>query len=158
MSDLLDKISSKYLLLKIFEYVGIEKTLKLFIHSKKYIKKLDLLFHYQYNYLKAVGINLFDYLVFNIFEEKMNKEIIKNRFKEDLKNIDVKIDISHEFLIYYYYEFIKKLSIFYTIDIYSPIFEILSKTELINEFSIIIQMNIIKKIIFMMIIFQFLEN
>jgi len=66
MSDLLDKISSKYLLLKIFEYVKNEKTLKLFIHSKKYIKKMGLLFYYQYNYLKAVGINLFDYLSFNI--------------------------------------------------------------------------------------------
>ena len=145
MSDLLDKISSKYLLLKIFEYVKNEKTLKLFVHSKKYIKKTGLLFYYQYNYLKAVGINLFDYLSFNIVGGKINKELLNNRFKEDLKNIDVNINFSDEFLINYYYRFIRKLSIFYTIDIYSPIFEILSKTELINKFSIIINMNIIKK-------------
>ena len=38
MSDLLDKISSKYLLLNIFEYIQKERILKLFVHSKKYIK------------------------------------------------------------------------------------------------------------------------
>ena len=145
MSDLLDKISSKYLLLKIFEYVKIEKTLKLFVHSKKYIEKMGLLFYYQYNYLKSVGINLFDYLEFNIVGGKINKELLNNRFKEDIKIIDVNINFSPEFLINYYHEFIKKLSVIYTIDIYSPIFKILSKTMLINKFSIIIQMNIIKK-------------
>jgi len=145
MSDLLDKISSKYLLLKIFEYVKNEKTLKLFIHSKKYIKKMGLLFYYQYNYLKAVGINLFDYLSFNIVEGKINKKLLNDRFKEDLKNIDININFSPQFLINYYNEFIRKLSIVNQIDIYSPIFEILSKTDLINQFSIIIQMNIIKE-------------
>ena len=106
---------------------------------------MGLLFYYQYNYLKSVGINLFDYLEFNIVGGKINKELLNNRFKEDIKIIDVNINFSPEFLINYYHEFIKKLSVIYTIDIYSPIFEILSKTMLINKFSIIIQMNIIKK-------------
>ena len=147
MSDLLDKISSKYLLLKIFEYIKKERILKLFAHSKKYIEKLGLLFHYQYNYLKVTGINLFYfyYLTFSIVDGKINKEILNNRFKEDIKDLDININFTPEFLINFHNEFIKHFSCNYNIDIYSPLFENLSKTALINEFSIIIQMNIIKK-------------
>ena len=147
MSDLLDKISSKFLLLNIFEYIKKERILQLFVHSKKYIEKLGLLFHYQYNYLKAYGINLFYfyYLTFSIVDGKINKEILNNRFKEDLKDMNIKINFTPEFLMKFHNEFIKHFSCNYNIDIYSPLFENLSKSELINEFSIIIQMNVIKK-------------
>ena len=147
MSDLLDKISSKFLLLNLFEYIKKERILQLFVHSKKYIEKLGLLFHYQYNYLKAYGINLFYfyYLTFSIVDGKINKEILNNRFKEDLKDMNIKINFTPEFLMKFHNEFIKHFSCNYNIDIYSPLFENLSKSELINEFSIIIQMNVIKK-------------
>ena len=105
MSDLLDKISSNYLLLNIFEYIKKDRILKLFIHSKKYIEKLGLLFHYQYNYLKVNGINLFYfyYLTFSIVDGKINKEILNNRFKEDLKDMNIKINFTPEFLINFHY-------------------------------------------------------
>ena len=136
MSDLLDKIGSKYIMLNILEYTKYDIKLKLFFHSKKYINKFDLMFFYHYNYLKAIGLNLFDYFELNNYG-KINKEELKNKFNEDFQNSNANFNISPEFLTNFYNEFTKNNSLDqFNVDIYSPMFEILSKTDLIQKFTI----------------------
>ena len=161
-TNLLKNIKSNYILRRILDNIKDKKLiLKLFAHSKLFQNKLGIkLFDYKKVFFKNFSFE--DYLCFNeLYDDNIefDKEELKNNLKEDLSKI--KFDYKNianvqDYLIYYfkeYYNKIKEEELDYDkehkilIDIYSPFFEILSKTEIfLDLFNIIIlHKNIIKK-------------
>ena len=157
----LDNIKSKYHFDNIFSFIKDDNfKLKFFVYSKKYQKILNLTINnYKEKYFEQIGINSmnindffschedFEYFSFknggypgyykkDYFEKKFEK--YKNKFNNnDIKN----------YLIYYF-EKNNKNSKFTNIylDIYSPFFDILSKTNFFSDiFTIIISINFIKE-------------
>ena len=137
--ELINKISSKYILNAIFNYIK-DKNFKdiLFLYSKKFQNKLDIkLLRLKENYLKT--INLDDYLYIDprffqfktdyltkkynkfLIEKKINKEKFENIIYEIFENKEIK-DIEEEDV-----RKLDKKKKF--INIESPLFKILSKTK-----------------------------
>ena len=137
--ELINKISSKYILNAIFNYIK-DKNFKdiLFLYSKKFQNKLDIkLLRLKENYLKT--INLDDYLYIDprffqfktdyltkkynkfVIEKKINKEKFENIIYEIFENKEIK-DIEEEDV-----RKLDKKKKF--INIESPLFKILSKTK-----------------------------
>ena len=159
---LIGKIESKYIFQIIFDYIKDKNIiLKLFKYSKLIQNKLDIkLFDYQKIFLQKF---LFEnYLCFNILFDKnidFDKDTLKNSLKNDLLEYKVDYDIiinNQDYLIYYfkkYYDKIKEEDLYFhknpeiILDIYSPFFEALSKTEIFEDiFSIkILPKYLIKK-------------
>ena len=148
---LFDKIQSKYILKLILGYIKDKKDiLKLFMHSKVFQNKLGIkLIDYQKIFLSRFFLE--NYLNYNALYDDFDKYSLKNNFKNDLlqyKLNDNNIINNKEYLIYYfknYYEKINEEELncnrnpLILIDIFSPFFEVLSKTEIFSElFSIII--------------------
>ena len=78
--SVLEKISSKYILESIFNYIRDEKyKLKLFINSKLFQKKLNLnLIDYQENYINRFNLNPNEYVYDNYNNyDHYNKECLK---------------------------------------------------------------------------------
>ena len=143
--SILGKISSKYNLENIFDYIGNDFKMKLFVHSKFFQKKLDIeLFDYQELYLKKLNIKLSDY--FSIYSgvygypDNFDKNCLKNKLKADLKN-KIDTDIFIEKFDTKYFEKLnigfKNLGKFNFIDINSPFFYPISLTECFGELFII---------------------
>ena len=138
--DLLEKIKSKYIIEQIFDFIDEIVKFKLFIYSKKYQEKFNLLlFEYQYYYIIKNEINLLDYLYFS---KIAHPETIKN-IKDDLFN-----NIEQECISKYIQNFSpngKYIRYGYKIDIYSPLFEAFSKAGLLEQYKIEVDINAIKK-------------
>ena len=158
----LKNIKSNYILRRIFDNIKDKKILlKLFDHSKLFQKKLDIkLFDYKKVFFKNFSFE--DYLCFNkLYDDNIefDKEELKNNLKNDLSKIkyDYKNIVNEQdYLIYHFKKYYNKLKEEeldcdkehkILIDIYSPFFETLSKTEIFFDlFNIIIlPKNIIKK-------------
>ena len=154
----MEKIKSKYCALQAFNFIGdINFKYKLFLNSKYYQKKFDLkLFDYKEIYINLLRINFDNYLSFNnIATNNFDKEILRKNFeqynldineiKENIINYFKKylksnIEKSNDFQFITYKHYLKPISI------YSPFFEILSKTSFFDEiFTIQIPIKVIEK-------------
>ena len=160
---LIKKLESKYIFQIILDYIKDKNILlKLFSHSKLFQNKLGVsLIDYQKIFLKKFFFE--NYLCFNTLVDNhinFDKDKLKNYLKNDLLQYKLdynKIINNQQYLIYYfkkYYEKIKEEGELYScknpeiiIDIYSPFFETLSKTEFFSDiFSIkILSAYLIKK-------------
>jgi len=163
----LNKIGSKYLIDIIFNYIKDDNfKYKLFIHSKKFRKALDLSSNdYQVKSISKTGIKLDNYLsgfverkygphaYYNSISEKGNdyyykfeKETLKKEFLLHLETL--KIKYIKNYIVYYYkkYKENKKDDSNLYIDIFCPFFELLSSQEYFSElFTIPIMMPFIRK-------------
>ena len=142
--DLLEKIKSKYIIEQIFDFIDEIVKFKLFIYSKKYQEKFNLLlFEYQYYYIIKNEINLLDYLYFS---KIAHPETIKN-IKDDLFN-----NIEQECISKYIQNFSRnskyieryrnKLKKIY---ICSLLFKAFSKAGLLEQYIIYVNIDEIKK-------------
>ena len=141
----LSKITNKYDLHRIFEYINDYKfKFKLFKLSASFQKKLDLeLYNYQEEYLKQFGINLVNYFSyyndynFDTFSNNLYYEKEKKREKIEEEYLKSKYDLSiiQNFVDGYfknYEENINKI-----LDIDSPFFCTISKTKKLDEIFLI---------------------
>ena len=146
--EIYENIKSKYIIEKIFEYIKDENFLfKLFIHSKKYQKKLDLdLFDYINQYYKKIGIRATNFFSFNSLDNnsffyEFDKDKLKTKYKESLINNEIEINFFNNYLSHYIKKYPKKIKEEYHnkfIDIYSPFFEILSQSNIFEYLTITI--------------------
>ena len=158
---LIGNLKSVYILKTILDHIKDKKViLKLFVHSKKFQNKLGIrLFDFQKIFFKKFSFE--NYLCFNTsFENDIafDKDEIKNSLRNDL--LQYKFDSNNiinnkEYLIYYFKKYYEKINeeksgidkeYKILIDIYSPFFETLSKTEIFSDiFNVkILPSNIIK--------------
>ena len=152
----INKIKSKYIYDEIFEFSkDINLKLKLLKYSKQFQKLLHLnIFNYQKGYLQQFNIDLDKYLLIpyndiNLVNLK-NKNILQQRFNEDLLKYEINSEVFQNYIIDYFQNHSKnqKLNKNYEkeIDIFSPLFDILSKYEFFGEiFSINIYMLLLKE-------------
>ena len=155
--SLLGKIKSKYVLQEIFKYIKTKNyNLKLFVHSNLFQEKLNLkILNYQEAYINQFGMDLSDYLClnYNILNEKeFDKDSLKKKLENDILENNLDYNLIQLIVLNYFENFvteikennleIKDLSI----DIFSPFFDTISKTEAFELFiEIPISIDIIEK-------------
>ena len=155
--SLLGKIKSKYVLQEIFKYIKTKNyNLKLFVHSNLFQEKLNLkILNYQEAYINQFGMDLGDYLClnYNILNEKeFDKDSLKKKLENDILENNLDYNLIQLIVLNYFENFvteikennleIKDLSI----DIFSPFFDTISKTEAFELFiEIPISIDIIEK-------------
>ena len=159
IKQILDKISSKYILKGIFDYIDedVYFKLKLFIHSNSFQKKLDInIFKYQEKYFKNKGLDLIQYFSFIYNSSKVfSKCLLKDELEEDLSLLNIDINIINNYIknnfkgLTLKKKYIQLLPIQYynnliQVDIYSPFFDILSENGLLELCSINIQAKLIE--------------
>ena len=150
--SVLEKIKSKYNLENIFDFIRDDAfKYKMFIYSKYFQEKLGLnSTKYRIKYLERFKIDPKIFLTFysynsdislgqNVIKKGLSEYIIKNK-----NNIDNKI--FHDFVKEYFLNYfrINKDDYLY-IDIFSPIFDVLSKTKIFEKLFINIKLYEIKK-------------
>jgi hypothetical protein len=160
--QLLEKLSSNYILKNIFEYIkDIKFKFKLFAHSKLFQKILELkLVDYQLTYINQFGLpDMNTYFSSNNYSSfrDYDKNFLSNKLKDDISNKKIDINKIKATLVdifkNYYDANLKKLNYdyFYNIekklDIYSPLFEEISKTDLFEKmYTIPVPIEIIDKL------------
>ena len=154
----LNNIKSKFLLGNIISYIKDENyKLKLFVHSKKYQEALNIsLNNYKKKYFEKIGINILN--VNEFFSLYSDYSFIfldnggypgyynKNYFQKNFEIFKKKYNnnIIQNYLIYYLEKNPELKNIY--LDIYSPFFDILMKTNIFSDkFIIVIIMNFIKQ-------------
>ena len=164
--SILEKLKSKYTFELIFKFIKDENyKYKLFIYSKLFQKKLLFdLFNYQELYINK-RINLNDYLsCFNNdyqlkYSLDYDKNILNKKLQKNLINNKIDIEVIKSYAINYFKKYLKDIKLknnneeilIYNnpeinIDIYSPFFDVISKTEIFEEiFTIPISIQIIEK-------------
>ena len=157
-NKLLEKISSKVILKKIFNYIQNDMLkYKLFIHSKLFQEKLDIhIYDYKEIYLNKREINLFDY--WKLDYNKYDEDIIK-KLKENLLYTHTNNKIIKPYLLYYINKYNNKLLSEFNenkiiINIFSKLLQTFSSLNIFDKiFSILInkkkeyKINDIKKLI-----------
>lgn len=152
---LLEKISSNYIFENIFDYISNEKfKFKIFVHSKLFQKKLDLeLKHYKLHYINQFGLRDMNTYFSNDDYENYDKDYLTKILKDDLSNKKIDMNKMKTVLFelfedykndkdYNYFDLNEK-----NLDIYSPFFDVISKTELYEKmYTIPIPVEIIKKL------------
>ena len=151
--NLINAISSKYISEKIFDYIKDKNyKLKLFLYSKALQEKYDIkLFHYQETYINQFKFNYNLYL--NEYTHKYIKLFkinnLKDAYEKDLLQCKVDNNIFESVIINYFNKNEKNLindKNEKIIEIYSPLFEPILKTELLEKiFTIYIPINIIEE-------------
>ena len=152
----MENINSTYVINEIFSYINnINFKFKLFAYSKLFQKKLGMqLYEYQERFMDQFNMEISTYLNFdNIAKEDFDKNILKKKLENDISINKLDIKIVESCIINYFnnfaYEIKKNNNINdneMAIDIYSPFFEIISKTELFEMiFTIPINTDLIKK-------------
>ena len=144
----LSNINSKHIFNVIFEFIKDPNFhLKLFKHSKKYQKILDIsIVDYEKTFLKNHGIDFNNYLfsIDNIFLRKFDKETLNNNLEKDCKKHNIDKSIIKKALIDIYtkkyeqeykhkenHEEIKELvEVEVPIEIYSPFLNDIAQTEM----------------------------
>ena len=141
---LLQKISSKYIFQIIFHYIEDNIIpMKIIFYSKYFQKKLDLsIFDYQKIYFKNIGFNIKKYLSnFSTDSEiKYNdKELLIKKFNEDLLKYKINVNDINKYVMNYFQNIYVKDNIDYYkyIDVYSPFFDIISKSKIFEKHFII---------------------
>ena len=159
IEKILDKISSKYILKGIFDYIDEsgDYKLKLFIYSNIFQNKLDInIYKYQEIYFKKKGFDLIKYfsVIYNSSKE-FSKCLLKDELEKDLSLLNIDINIINNYIknnfkgltlkkkyiqllpLEYYHHMIQ-------VDIFSPFFDLLSENGLLEYCSIIIQTKLIE--------------
>ena len=154
----LNNIKSKFLLGNIISYIKDENyKLKLFVHSKKYQEALNIsLNNYKKKYFEKIGINILnvneffslysDYTFIFLDNGGYPGYYNKNYFQKNFEIFKKKYNnnIIQNYLIYYLEKNPELKNIY--LDIYSPFFDILMKTNFFSDkFIIVISMNFIKQ-------------
>ena len=148
--SILEGIKSKYILEYLFDYIKDDFfKYKIFVHSKLYQEKLGInKIKYQIIYLERFKINPIKYLNYNNFNSdiSLGQNIIKNSLYEVLSKYNIDNDIFKEYVIDFFKYKTNDENDYFYIDIFSPLFEILSTSKKIFEkIFIIINMNDINK-------------
>ena len=157
----LERIRCVFLVKEIFNYIKDKNyKFKLFKYSKSFQKKFDIdLIDYQEQYINKLGINFGDYLTLKYDENenfikdiltiRLNYNLMMNNVHLYMKNIQ-KIAVRYFRKIIKYNEENKESSenkkLYQIIDIYSPFFDAISKSEIFDYFIIEISMNKIVKL------------
>ena len=140
--SILQKILSKYIFQAIFDYIE-DNTIKmkLVFYSKSIQDKLDLsIFDYQKVYFKNIGFNIYKY--FSNFskdsksEYKNNdKEILIKKFDEDLLKYKIDINDIKKYALNYFQNVDEEEVVddYKYIEVYSPFFDIISKTKFLEK-------------------------
>ena len=161
---LFEKIKSKYICQKVFEYIKEENfKFKFLLYSKYFQKKLELeIIDFKERYIIQSKINFDNYLccysLFNADPKNFDKNIISKKLEEELIKYNLDINIIYEYLLHdnkrflkiikekekenklvKYHYFIKQISIF------SPFFDFLSKSEYFDLFTIPISVKTIER-------------
>ena len=144
-NSILNKISSKYILENIFNYLEDNFQIKFFNYSKHFQKKLNFeLFDYQQQYLKKLNIKLSDYFSFYSgiygYPDNFDKICLRKRLEKDLKNRIDNNDFIEKYSTHYFEKFnrgLKNSGKFNFIDIYSPFFYPISLTQSFGEILVI---------------------
>ena len=136
-------IKSKYTFKNIFDFVGCDNFVyKLFIHSKKFQKRLDItIADYKCRYFK---INLFKYLSLKCTIKDFYTNILKDTLNKDLILYNIKNGLPPKYIFNFFKEnseIIKDKEL----SIYSPLFDFLSKNDIFKYFNISIPVEIIEK-------------
>ena len=132
---MISEIKSKYILLHIYNFIKDRHFIqKLFIHSENYKNRLDINYSFCYEkYLDKLHFNLNDFLYKN--EEEYEKDVLKKEYDYFL----IKNDLNKVKFEKMLYEVINNNNERYEkdgkkyINIDSPIFEILSKTNVFDK-------------------------
>ena len=154
---LFGKISSKYIIEEILSYIK-DKNLKynLFKYSKKFQRKLDLsLVDYQELYLNNLGMKLNNYLYSEKNEDPktFSKYILTKNLQHDIIKYKINKNIFEKVILHYFNKKAKTIKNNFKdfeseqkIEIYSPFFDLLSKTDIFSKcFVVTISINVIKK-------------
>ena len=161
---LFEKIKSKYICQKVFEYIKEENfKFKFLLYSKYFQKKLELeIIDFKERYIIQSKINFDNYLccysLFNADPKNFDKNIISKKLEEELIKYNLDINIIYEYLLHdnkrflkiikekekenklvKYHYFMKQISIF------SPFFDFLSKSEYFDLFTIPISVKTIER-------------
>ena len=157
-NSILYRIKSKFIFYKIFGYIEQPKLVyKLFVYSKSFQKKIEReLVDYERIYLEQFGINWREYLFcsMNRYINSFDKNLLKNVLEEDVSKNNLDFNLVKTIIIDIYKkiaeewknskddedELSEKENL---IDIYSPFFDVLSKTDIFSYFSIFISSLII---------------
>ena len=143
-NNMIERISSKYILEKICEYIKDENIkLKIFRYSKSLQKKLNITFDYFGKYLLKIGFKISDYFC-NPNINYVNKNSLKNKLDKFLSENNINNNYFNTYLNSYF----KKTNNYEeeSIDIYYPFFELLFENN--NNFDklfIIIPLNFIRR-------------
>ena len=160
----IENIHSLYILDTIFDYIkDTNYKYKLFTYSKSFQKKFKIkLFNYQEIYINKLGIQINNYFCDLQKNNKNNydKKMLNKNLQEDLIKYNLDINTLQIYILNYYEKYLEKLKEknngekLYSlklynnvlIDIYSPFFDFLSKTEIFEHiFTINISVNFIEK-------------
>ena len=142
-NKLLKKISSKYILIKILNYIQDDMfKYKLFVHSKLFQEKLGIkIYDYQEIYINKKEINLFDY--WKLDYNKYDEDIIK-KLRENLLYTHASNKIIKPYLLYYINKYNNKLILEFNenkiiINIFSKLLKTFSNLNIFDKiFTILI--------------------
>lgn len=148
--SLLNKIKSQYICKMIFDITYDNLKYKLFSYSKHFQEMLGIkLIDYKEKYWIKKGIKLEEYLTLktqkNYNPNHINKKLLYDTLTSFIKKNNIDLDSLKEYLIEFYknQKNLKKEKIF--LDIFSPFFEELSKSECFDLFIIPLEMDLIDK-------------
>ena len=148
--SLLNKIKSQYICKMIFDITYDNLKYKLFSYSKHFQEMLGIkLIDYKEKYWIKKGIKLEEYLTLktqkNYNPNRINKKLLYDTLTSFIKKNNIDLDSLKEYLIEFYknQKNLKKGKLF--LDIFSPFFEELSKSECFDLFIIPLEMDLIEK-------------
>ena len=146
----LNKIKSKYIIKNIFDITYDNLKYILFNHSKHFQELLDIkLIDYKEKYWIKKGIKLDEYLSLktqkNYNPNCINKKLLYDKLKSFTDKNNINLDALKSYLIEYYtnQKNLKKEKIL--LDIFSPFFDELSKSDCFDLFIIPIEIDLIEK-------------
>ena len=139
-NEILKKVSSRYILKGIISYIyDIDVPFKLFNHSKYFQQALELnYFVYIERYFDKLGLNFLDftYLDYSEFSDFFDKDILKKNLNKKLSELKISVELINRFAMDYlknYYLKNKENQEEFIIEIYSPFFDIISKSEFFEQ-------------------------
>ena len=148
--SLLNKIKSQYICKMIFDITYDNLKYKLFSYSKHFQEMLGIkLIDYKEKYWIKKGIKLEEYLTLKTQKDynpnRINKKLLYDTLTSFIKKNNIDLDSLKEYLIEFYknQKNLKKGKLF--LDIFSPFFEELSKSECFDLFIIPLEMDLIDK-------------
>ena len=145
-------IKSKFVFKNVFDFIKDNNIkLKLLTYSKYFQDILQItIFDYKENYFNKKRVKLNEYFTLktqkNFNANRFNKNLLNDNLKSFINNNNINLDSLKSYLIDYY---TKNAGDFSNskilIDIYSPFFDVLSKSKCFELFIIPIEMDIINK-------------
>ena len=147
-AKILKKISSKFVLENIFNYIkDTNYKYKLFCYSKYFQNLLDIkLFDYKEKYFTKIGISFDQYFS---LQDKKNKNVLNDKLKSFTHSKHIDIESLKQYLVEYYKHNLNKLSGIdqqkSILDIYSPFFDVLAQNGCLDSFIIPIDIDEINK-------------